>query len=234
MSQSAVIKNFDFAPDENWQKNLIKKLGWPFQFCLTGPEGLNNSVDSEDIILIFPSVKSVDGKNFQKVFEMIFKILESEYPGIVNYPAYQTESDQKVDTCITNKYAALPIVEERHLNLNNTSSVNTPYQHGYELHESDDNETGFQVVKKQRRRKKQQYSLQCKFRSNCKKGIDCEYHHTDDEKKFFRNRRKDKECWHKGHCKYGPGKCLFAHSNDESFCRNCHRWGHLQEKCPLK
>ena len=63
-SRSAIIKSIDFSPDEEWQKNLSEKLGWPFQVCLIGPEGLDNPVDYEDIILIFANVKSVDGKEF--------------------------------------------------------------------------------------------------------------------------------------------------------------------------
>ena len=234
-SRSAIIKSIDFSPDEEWQKNLSEKLGWPFQFCLIGPEGLDNPVDYEDIILIFANVKSVDGKEFGKIFHEIYKNLEQEYPGkIVNFPAYRGKFDQKADICIANKYDALQIVDEQLLSANNTSTEVSSYKHADELHENIEDEADFQVVQKQPRRKNQQYSIPCESRSKCKNRLKCKYYHTDDEKKFFRNISKDKECSHKGYCKYGPARCFYAHSNKDSFCCNCHKWGHLQEKCKLK
>ena len=227
MTRSAVITNIDFSPDEQWQKNLIEKLGWPFQISLRGSE-----VDYEDIILIFANVKSVNGKDFEKIFHTIFENLEQEYPGkVVNYHAYlHVEIDKRTDICFANKYEAL-VNEE--LNANNTSNEDQLLKNGDELHE---NGAGFQVVakKKSREKKKQQYSQQCRSRSKCKSGLDCKYYHTEGEKKFFNNPRKDKECFHKGHCKYGSARCYFAHSDEDSFCRNCHRWGHLQGNCMLK
>ena len=236
-SRSAIIKNIDFSPDEEWQKNLSEKLGWPFQFCLIGPEMLDNPVDYEDIILIFANVKSVDGKEVGKIFHEIFENLEQEYPGkVVNFPAYRGKLDKKADICIANKYDALQIVDEQLLSVNNTSDEATSYKHAGELHENDEDEADFQVVQKQPRRKNQQYSVPCESRSNCKNRLKCKYYHTDDEKKFFRNPKKDKECLHnrKGYCKYGPARCYYAHANKDSFCCNCHHWGHLQEKCELK
>ena len=240
-SRSAIIKNFDFSPDEEWQKNLIKKLGWPFQFCLIGPEGVDNPVDYEDIILIFAKVRAVDGKDFQKVFEEIFEILALEYPGkIVNYPAYRRRFDQKVDICIANRFEALQNVDE-HLDVNNALSEGLQLynQDTYadlgedEVHEID-NETDFKLVQDQPRIKNQKYSVHCEFHSYCRNGLKCQYYHTDAEKEFFKNPKKHKECFHKGRCKYGPARCHYAHSNNDSFCRNCHKWGHLQEMCTLK
>ena len=154
-SRSAIIKSIDFSPDEEWQKNLSEKLGWPFQFCLIGPEGLDNPVDYEDIILIFASVKSVDGKEFGKISHVIFRNLEQEFPGkIVNFPAYRGKFDQKADICIANKYDALQIVDEQLLSANNTSTEATSFKHADELHENVEDEGDFQVAQKQPRRKK--------------------------------------------------------------------------------
>ena len=234
-SRSAIIKNIDFSLDEEWQKNLSEKLGWPFQFCLIGPEGLDNPVDYEDVILIFANVKSVDGKEVGKIFHEIFENLKQEYPGqVVNFPAYRGKLDKKADICTANKYDPLQIVDEQLLSVNNTSDEATSYKHPGKLHENDEDEADFQVVQKQPRRKNQQYSVPCESRSNCKNRLKCKYYHTDDEKKFFRHPKKDKECWHKGHCKYGQANCHYAHANKDSFCCNCHQWGHLKEKCKLK
>lgn len=92
-----------------------------------------------------------------------------------------------------------------------------------------DNEK-FQVVQKKKCKRRQQYSEQCKYRSNCKKRLNCTHGHTDAEKRFFRAPKKDKECRFKNNCTYGP-RCIFAHSNKDSFCRECHQWGHLRDKC---
>lgn len=228
-SRSAIITNIDFEPDEKWQNSLCEKLGWPFKFCMIGPEDLDNPLDYEDIILIFAKVKSVDGKGIEQHFDKIFEYLQQEYPGkIVNYPAYRREYNQMGEICIANKYDALQNVDDQL----SVKSEDPSYDDGDELTESDENDN-FQVVqRKPRKRRNQQYSVQCDSRSNCKNGLNCKYHHTDDEKKFFRNRRKDKECFFKGHCKYGASNCFYAHSNKDSFCRKCHKWGHLQEKCP--
>jgi len=236
-SRSAIIKNFDFSPDEEWQKNLSEKLGWPFWFCLIGPKRLDNSVDYEDIILIFVDVKSVDGKKVENFFDQIFENLEQEYPGkVVNFPAYREKLDPKAGISIANKFEAFQNVNEQLLSANNTSDEATSHKHAGELHENDEDEAGFQVVQKPPRKKDQQYSVPCEFRSNCKYRLKCKYNHTEDEKKFFRNPKKDKECFHnrKGNCRHKTGRCHYAHTNEESFCRNCHKWGHLQEKCKPK
>ena len=99
--------------------------------------------------------------------------------------------------------------------------------------EKGDRSTGneaFQVVQRKQRKKTQKYSQQCEHRSKCTNGLKCTHGHTDDEKKFFRNPCKDKECYYKKNCKNGP-RCRFAHSNKDSFCSECHQWGHLKDTC---
>ena len=114
-------------------------------------------------------------------------------------------------------------------------SVGPGLKRADELHENDEDEADFQVVQKQPRRKNQQYSIPCESRSSCENRLKCKYHHTDDEKKFFRNLGKDKECRHKAksYCKHGQ-RCFYAHSDKDSFCCNFHKWGHLQEKYKQK
>ena len=232
-ARSAIIKNIDFSPDEIWQKNLSKKLGWPFQFCMIGPEGLGNQVDFKDIILIFANVKAIDGKDFEKHFDKIFEDLKREYPEkVLNYPAYRREFDRKDEICIANRYDALHTLDEQ---LSSSSEDFTCNYGEIEELDGNDEKEHFQDVKGKQPKRSQKYSTLCKYRSNCHKGLkrECQYNHTEEEKKFFRQPCKDKECLYKlqGYCKNGPLRCHFAHSNEDSFCRNCHKWGHLQEKC---
>ena len=252
-SQSAVIRNCDFHPDEDWQRVLSAKLGWPFRFNWIGPEELRSPVDYEDIVLIFASqVKPSDNKVFASHFEEIFKRLQQEYPGkVVLYSAYGKDQSSKNEICLTNKFGALEDLEDidEALSLSNIPLQVTSDEDKAETldqedlgetdtdHESqtceDDQET-FQVVKRQDQKTTQRYSELCKFRSKCGKGLNCTHRHTEAEKKFFKKPRKNRACRFKSHCIHGPRNCDYAHTADDSFCRECHQWGHLQDECTSK
>ena len=229
-SRSAIIKGIDFAPDEKWQNGLCEKLGWPFQFCMIGPDDLDPT-DYVDVILIFGKVKSVDGKGIEHHFDKIFEKLQQEYPWkIVNYPSYRNEYDRSAEICIANKYEALMNVDDQ-LSVRSDDPSHNDIDDLSGIGEEDD----FQLVqRKTRRRRNQQYSAPCEDRSNCKRGLNCKYYHSEDEKKFFRNPDKDKECCFKNNCKYGSSKCRYAHSNKMGYCTKCHEWGHLPTKCQTK
>ena len=241
-SQSAVIKDFNFTPDEGWQKRLSETLGWPFRFCFIGTEKLGSPSDFRDILLILSKVKSKDDKDFTYHFEKIFQRLKEEYPGkVVNYPAYCKEYRAlKEGICLTNRYGALEDFDEE-LSLSSSlesdeSEAETRNQQELDQSEwateyEEDDTKGFHEVKGQTQRRSQQYSERCKYRSKCKKGLKCKYGHTDDEKKYFKNSSKHLRCTFGKGCKYGP-RCKFANSDKEGFCRECHQWGHLQDTCP--
>lgn len=224
-TRSIIIKDIDFTPDETWQKKLGEKLGWPFQICMIGPEKLQNPVDFKDVILIFSNARAKDNKDFEMhYFDKIFGDLDREYPGkILNYPAYRKQFDRQ---------EALLSLDEQ-LSEESFSGDDVPSSYGAikEIDE-DDEKDQFQVVRRKQQKKTQKYSILCKWRSKCKRGLKCQYHHTDDEKEFFIKYRKNMECTYKGACRYGPSKCFYAHSDKDSFCCNCHSWGHLEKNCP--
>ena len=234
-SRSAIIKDIDFTPDETWQKKLGEKLGWPFQICMIGPEKFENPVDFKDIILIFANPKAKDNKDFEKHhFVKLFKDLDRKYPGkVLNYPAYRRQFDQRDEICISNKFEALQSLDEQ-LSEESLSGEDIPSSGPIEELDEVDEKEQFQVVRGKQRKKSQKYSTPCEWRSKCKRGLKCQYHHTDDEKKFFVHYRKNEECKYKGACRYGRSKCFFAHSNEDSFCCNCHSWGHLERNCPTQ
>ena len=233
-TRSVIIKDIDFTPDETWQKKLGEKLGWPFQICMIGPEKLQNPVDFKDVILIFLNARAKDNKDFEMhYFDKIFGDLDREYPGkILNYPAYRKQFDRQEDICLANRFEALLSLDEQ-LSEESVSGDDVPSSYGAikEIDEDDEKEQ-FQVVRRKQQKKTQKYSILCKWRSKCKRGLKCQYHHTDDEKKFFIKYRKNMECTYKGACRYGPSKCFYAHSDKDSFCCNCHSWGHLEKNCP--
>ena len=233
-TRSVIIKDIDFTPDETWQKKLGEKLGWPFQICMIGPEKLQNPVDFKDVILIFSNARAKDNKDFEMhYFDKIFGDLDREYPGnILNYPAYRKKFDRQEDICLANRFEALLSLDEQ-LSEESFSGDDVPSSYGAikEIDEDDEKEQ-FQVVRRKQQKKTQKYSILCKWRSKCKRGLKCQYHHTDDEKKFFTKYRKNMECTYKGACSFGPSKCFYAHSDKDSFCCNCHSWGHLEKNCP--
>ena len=233
--RSAVIKNFTVT--EGWEKELTEELGWPFQFCWIGPETLTDVKDYKDVLLIFQSdVKPNDNKKFLDHFENIFQNLERKYPGkVVNYQAYRSEYAKHEEICLTNRYGVLLNVDEE-LSASDNSDLeegneerSRPDSGKSDRHTSDPEE--FQLVQGKQHRPAQQFSEPCKFRSNCFRKLKCTHGHTEDEKKFFRNKLKYKECHFKGNCRNGS-RCKYAHSSKDRFCRQCHQWGHLQSDCP--
>ena len=188
-TRSVIIKDIDFTPDETWQKKLGEKLGWPFQICMIGPEKLQNPVDFKDVILIFSNARAKDNKDFEiHYFDKIFGDLDREYPGkILNYPAYRKQFDRQEDICLANRFEALLSLDEQ-LSEESFSGDDVPSSYGAikEIDEDDEKEQ-FQVVRRKQQKKTQKYSILCKWRSKCKRGLKCQYHHTDDEKNSLQN-----------------------------------------------
>ena len=242
--RSAVIKDAEFTPDDAWQKNLSETLGWPFQFCLIGPEKLGSPLDFKDIFLLFASkMKSIDDKDFTYHFEKIFQRLEQEYPGsVVNFPAYRKKyCVLKEGICLTNRFGTLEDFDEelssssRESDVGEAEAQNQPEldRSEWATEDGEDDCEKFQVVKRQTQRRSQQYSEQCKYRSKCVNKLKCTHGHTDDEKKFFKYHLKHVACKFGKSCWNYPG-CQFTHSGKDSFCGACHHWGHLQDRCLSK
>lgn len=162
----------------------------------------------------------------------------------MNYAAYrQNESCERDRISLANPYEALEEIGEQ-LRLGtedydfSDKGENEADGHGSEGTKDNDSisENEFQVVQTRKQRKKnQRFSDQCQYRSKCRKGINCTHWHTRSEKKYFQkgNYNKHKECKYKNNCCLGTA-CTFAHSEKDSFCRKCHLWGHLQNKCTVE
>ena len=161
-----------------------------------------------------------DGKDFTYHFEKIFQRLEQEYPGkVVTYPAHRKECrDPKEGICLTNRFGTLEDFDEE-LSLSGSlesdeSEAETRKQQELDRSEwatenEEDKSEKFQVVKRQTQRRSEQYSEQCKYRSHCKHRSKCTHGHTEDEKKFFKNPRKDRACIYQNRCMNGRG-CRFT------------------------
>ena len=234
--------------DSVWQK--IRERGWKViitqRSTFTGKEKqvdhqmvaditvLVSGCIVKDVILIFSNAKARDEKDFEKHhFEKIFRDLNRKYPGkISNYPAYRRHFDRQEEISLSNKFEPLQSLEEQTSKESLTGDDLLSSYEAIEDLDEDDEKEQFQVVRSKQQKKTQKYSTLCIRRSKCKKGLKCQYHHTDDEKKFFGNFCKNKECTYKGACRYGPSKCFYAHSDKDSFCCTCHSWEHLEKNCP--
>lgn len=247
-SQSVVIENYryDFVPNEEWQKGLTAKLGWPFQACTIGPKTLESSLGFKDLLLVFPKVKSKDDEDFINHFEKVFERLQQEYQGkVVNLPGYFQKNGSDAKICITsNKLETLKDFDEQ-LSFNSTFSQNEAEERGQDRDQErqveekrqpdEDDDSSFKLVRSKHIKKKHQmYSEQCEQHSYCKKRSLCKFAHTDAEKEFFRNPDKRTLCrfYIKKSCQRGS-RCRFAHSGKDSYCCKCNQWGHLQDKCSL-
>lgn len=242
-SRAVVIENYDFEPNEDWQKGLTEKLGWPFQSCTIGPKTLQ---DFKDLLLVFSSnVKSKDGKVFRHHFEQIFERLQKEYQGIskvVNFSVYYKKNDSDLEICLKpNIFGTLEDLDEE-LSSSSIFSQKETEEQGLdrdqerrEEHEGkpdEDDNGSFQLVERKAKIKPQKYSELCKRRSYCQQRLNCLSAHTNAEKKFFKNHGKYKPCPNAKSCRYGPKQCWFAHTDKDGYCRKCNKWGHLEQgKC---
>lgn len=230
-SRTAVIKNFE--ENEGWRRDLTEKLRWPFQFCWI----------EQDIALVFSAVKTKDEKTeFAHHFNKIFELLQLEYPGrVVPLAAYrQKESCERGRISLANTYEALEDVGEQPSLGNDDYDFSDKSENEAQGHRGGEGEIDndsireneFKVVQRRKPKKKsQKFFDKCPDRSQCKRGLNCTYWHPKSEKKYFKNHNKHIECKYKNNCWYGAAKCNFAHSDSDSFCPQCHIWGHLQNNC---
>lgn len=202
---------------------------------------LTDVKDYKDVLLIFQShVKPKDDNAFSAHFEKIFQNLLKKYPRkVLNYASYRREYGKDEEICLTNRYGMLADVDEE-LSVSDQSDLE---EGGGERSRpgsakkstTNDRDTSeaeeFQLVQGKQRKRAQQFSELCKYRSKCFQGLKCTHGHTEDEKEFFRKPLKHLECNFKKNCKYGS-QCKYAHSSKGSFCCLCHQWGHLESDCP--
>ena len=101
------------------------------------------------------------------------------------------------------------------------------------------------VVKKGRP-KRQRYSEECPHGLRCPKGTQCHYHHSEEDKAYFRPRkggcgnphRKTQLCKNKDRkdrpCSKSKKDCDYAHGEDDGYCMACQREGHFEYNCRKK
>lgn len=87
----------------------------------------------------------------------------------------------------------------------------------------------------------------CRMKDHCKRGNECAFFHTEEEKRVFKiiNKRvrhcyRIKRC-ERVHCptrklaeqgkEYPPNKCPYAHNKKEEWCTKCLCYGHFKENC---
>ena len=92
--------------------------------------------------------------------------------------------------------------------------------------------------KKSERTRHPSFGKPCRYKKTCRSGLECQYTHTNDEKKFFRKNkgrgilgRKTELCQFYPKCRKKDEECNFAHGESDGWCVNCFTEGHFAENC---
>lgn len=101
------------------------------------------------------------------------------------------------------------------------------------------------TVVKRTRPKRQKYSDFCPHGRRCRKGTQCDYQHSEEDKAYFVQKkggcgnpfRKARLCKYYGDgknntCSKSKQDCENAHGEDDAFCLACRCEGHFSDNCP--
>ena len=108
----------------------------------------------------------------------------------------------------------------------------------------DDSNTKWRICQKRHRpQSRQRYTAECPNHFNCYSGTRCYYGHSEEEMAYFKNRcegrgnpqRKVSLCkdFENKRCFKRSEECDWAHGEDDAWCRECRKTGHLGVNCPL-
>ena len=223
------------AVSKEWVENLEAITRWPFQYYwfIAGKERTN------DLVIIFQKDQAA-GTEFD-----LDHFMKDEKDQILTMPLMHVLNIQTFREFISKKHIKEPdedlkMWDEALEKLNEDS-----FNDGYHATESDSSSTSnmsdFKQVRRRIPRSKQRFTKWCVFKKNCINGTRCHNRHSEDDKSYFRRRkdgrgnpkRKTLICNHfqKGTCTKSKNECDFAHGEDDTWCTNCLRDGHLAVQC---
>ena len=109
---------------------------------------------------------------------------------------------------------------------------------------SDRNEKWRVFQKRHRPQSRQRYTAECPNHYNCYSGTRCYYGHSEEEMAYFKKRcegrgnpqRKVSLCkdYENKMCFKRSEECDWAHGEDDAWCKECRKTGHLGVNCPFK
>ena len=106
-SQAAVLLSIDFSPDKHWQREMTRRLRWPFECCR-----LENN--DRDLVLVLVSSQDdlKDNNNAKEYFDEFFSILKQKYGNkVLSYVEYDQQrrmgTKREIPVASSNRYGVL-------------------------------------------------------------------------------------------------------------------------------
>ena len=216
------------VPTKRWCEQLESIVQWPFQYYWVECDG----EPTNDLVLVFREDVTAG------VFDMkqFLDILEESHPlpYVERAQTYLQYSQSESGLC---QYAFDAVGRYSWDDVCEGSDTES-------LHVSSKSEIPWELARHspksfQRRRKGQRYSDRCRYKRNCKHGINCCNKHTKEEITFFHKNqgrgnpmRKVKPCQRHPNCKKAKEDCQYAHGEDDAWCLCCCAQGHFSQNCP--
>ncbi len=202
------------------------------------------SEDTQDLIIEFPNTR----------LEVIMGLLRAHRPDL-EFCTYascnSTVEEASNPLAITNRFEALSEIDDEYLPDDVESSleiesVSSGYQDDTSSCNGDTDalsSVGSWVdVVRVRKNVKYCGSTPCRWGEHCAKGADCKYMHADYEKEVFRKFPQVLfKYWKTKLCKKLESHtspelrkwCRYAHTSEDSWCRNCKMYGHITNDCAV-
>ena len=231
-------------PTDEWIDNLDGLAQWPSQYYWFD----HKTSRKDDLVVVF---RPVSGKKFD-----VAKFLQSVEAPTGSETKYKLPLVQDVQTFIQ-FITALAREAKQNPALKEFNAVLEQlgiYSHddvcaGYE------NEAAFVTIndktfskwrishKKHRPQNRQKYTEQCPNHYNCFYGTRCYYGHSEDETAYFKTRKEARgnpqrkvtlcKAFLNKKCHKKVNECDWAHGEQDAWCKECRKTGHLGTKCPI-
>ena len=228
------------VPTADWIDSLESLAHWPIQYYWFRHR--TSSTKNPDLVVVF---RPVSGKRFDiaNFVEIVKNPIEREtmyrLPLIQNVQTFiqfisALAKEERQDPAIKQFDAALEQVGI--------------YTHddvcaGYE-NEADEFERWRIFQKKHRPQSRRRYTLECPKRFNCYNGTRCYYGHSEEELAYFKKRKEGRgnpnrkvtlcKNFQNKRCQKKKEECDWAHGEEDAWCKECRKTGHLTSKCPQR
>lgn len=229
------------VPTDDWIDSLDSLAQWPSQYYwFDHKRSLKN-----DLVVVF---RPVSGKRFN-----VGNFLESvKIPEVDGRTKYRLKHVQGVQTFI--QFITALIREARQdpelkkfdaaleqVGLYTHDDVCAGYENDA-LYVSDNIERWQIFRKKHRPQSRQRYTQECPKHYNCFYGTRCHYGHSPEEVAYFKKRKDGRgnpqrkvtlcRAFENKRCFKKKEECDWAHGDEDAWCKECRKTGHLGSKCP--
>ena len=240
MEKEAFSKNR--VPTSQWIDNLDSLAQWPSQYYWFDHKTRPNN----DLVVVFRPIsgKRFDVKNFlesiQDTSEGKIKFRLPLVIGVQTFVQFigALAREAKEHPAVKQFDAALEQV-----GLYSPDDVCAGYENEASYVSDHDSQERWRVFqKKHRPQSRQRYTEDCPNHYNCFYGTRCYRGHSDKEIAYFKKRKEgrgnpqrkvtlckdfmDKKCFNKAE------ECDWAHGDEDAWCKECRKTGHLTSKCP--